>query len=565
MATPPPPSQGGGFDIQPMHVFHASGLVRDGQHAHDQRGTALVDALNKYSQSAGTGSGADAFARAYKEVVRKFLEVWGKGVVSIGGAAVGLTVTANNYGRADWEARGRKGSPPVTRPEPVVINKVPPYGPVNDIAWTGTGEDADSWAVSGIAGEIPDFLADVIRPAIEQGLRLGKVHEITPGAEEGDLRGMAVAWRTAAKDAEKSAGELTDSIAYLMDPLGNSEWQGAMKAFCQTIWGTTEWGRTRDESGQRAPRGRSWKTSRDMAPAARRPIIEVLHKSADTIQRVLDHLADVGEGTTETTTRLAVEATKATVKDLTIGLDLWELTRLTATLAFGEIVMTFRSHMDKSGVDAVVDNYHREFNEAATTLSNLTPELDEALLSAPTFRSEQARAQAYGARSLNEFKKEHSWQLPESQFPYQYSLDLATNEELSGGHSIDKHVGKTDDQLLQRLRDQANGAGRPSVPAASSFVDLDSAQRYTQYCIRQNTTEIQDWLKNPPPAKPSKVVDVATVPSEGPLTGSPVTGRISDVVNGQAAPVRDAHGVATRLKYDPSLNPPFVVVTSMPK
>ncbi|WP_404959478.1 hypothetical protein [Streptomyces sp. 147326] len=33
----------------------------------------------------------------------------------------------------------------------------------------------------------------------------------------------------------------------------------------------------------------------------------------------------------------------------------------------------------------------------------------------------------------------------------------------------------------------------------------------------------------------------------------------------QAGPVRDAHGVSTRLKYDASLNPPFIVATSMPE
>lgn len=561
---PPPPSQGGGFDIRPPHVYHASELVRDGQDAHDRRGVKLVDALNKYSQSAGAGSGAEAFAAEYMAVVGKFLEVWGRGVVSIGGAAVGLTVTANNYAQADWEARGRKGPPPVKRPEPVVINKTPPYGPVNEIKWTGTGEDADSWQISGILGEIPDFLADVIRPAIEHGLRLGKVHEITPGARDDELRGMAVAWREIAKDAAKSAEELADAIAYLTDPQGNSEWQGAMRAFCQTIWGTTEWGRTRNEEGQRAPQGRSWKTSRGTVPAGRRPIIDVLRKTADAAQGILDPLADLAEKNRGLKVKYAKEAADATVKDLTVGLDLMELTRLAATMAFAEIVITFRSHMDKTGMNAVVEDHHRQFHEAADKLKNLKPELDFALRSAPTFQAEQARAQGYGARSLNEFKKEHSWQRPESQVPYVYSLDLATNEELVGGHTIDKHVGKTDSQLLLRLEDQANGAGKPTIPAASSFPDLESAQRYTQYCVRKNTTEIQNWLKDPPPNPPTDVFTVDLVPNQGPLSGPAVTGRNSRVVNDQATPVKDVYGVQTRLKWDPDLNPPFVVVTSMP-
>ncbi len=147
------------------------------------------------------------------------------------------------------------------------------------------------------------------------------------------------------------------------------------------------------------------------------------------------------------TTKYGKEAGEATFKDLTTGLDLWELTRLAATMAFAEIVITFRSHMDKTGMNAEVENYHREFNEAAAKLNNLRPELDVALRSAPTFQAEQARAQAFGARSLNEFKKEHRWQRDESQIPYVYSLDLATNEELSGGHTIDKHVGKTDSSV----------------------------------------------------------------------------------------------------------------------
>ncbi|WP_461063055.1 hypothetical protein [Streptomyces pseudoechinosporeus] len=44
-----------------------------------------------------------------------------------------------------------------------------------------------------------------------------------------------------------------------------------------------------------------------------------------------------------------------------------------------------------------------------------------------------------------------------------------------------------------------------------------------------------------------------------------MTGRTSVVVNGQATPVTDACGVQTRLGYDASLDPPFAVVTFMPK
>ncbi|MBT2442624.1 hypothetical protein J7E93_21440 [Streptomyces sp. ISL-36] len=566
MTTPPPPGGPGGFDVRPPHVYHASGLVKEAQFAHAERAFVLVDVLNKYNQSAGTGHGADAFADAYMKVTEKFLEAWGRSVVSVGGAAVGLTLTANHYVMADWEAGGRKGSQPASEPEPVVINKPPRYGPVNTVKWSGTGEDVDSWWISGAIGEVPDFLADAIRPGIEHGLRLGKVHEITPGLREDEVRDMATAWRNLAGDVTKAGDELTAAISSITDPKGNGEWQGAMKAFCQSIWGTTEWGRPLGEDGKRNPAGRSWRTDRNQN-GPKRPILDVLKKTADAMPGILEHLADVGDRTTETTSRLGAEAAKAMVKELTLDIDFGKLTRLAVGGIVAQVVLSFRSHMDKAGMDAAVENYHREFHAAAVTLNNLLPELEEAILSAPTYQAETARAQGFGARALNEFKREHKWQRAgESPSLYMYSFDLAMNEELSGGHTLDKHVGKTDEQLLQRHRDEAKGSGKLQLLATSSFTDIDSAQKYTQYCIRQNTAEIQDWLKNPPPQPASKSFQVDSVPVEGPLTGNAVTGRTSQRLDDHTpAPVKNAYGVSTRLKYDPNLDPPFVVLTSAPE
>ncbi|MFB7209959.1 RNase A-like domain-containing protein [Streptomyces sp. NPDC056255] len=146
-----------------------------------------------------------------------------------------------------------------------------------------------------------------------------------------------------------------------------------------------------------------------------------------------------------------------------------------------------------------------------------------------------------------------------------YSLDLATNEGLNGSHTIDKHVGKTDEQLLQRIKDEQRANGKYDILTASSFTDLSSAQKHTQYNIREHTPQIQNWLKNPPPPK-DLVIEVASVPNQGPPYGS-VTGRTVVVDNSSSTvqPARDALGVTSRLKYDGSLNPPFVVYTSAPK
>ncbi|MEV7615735.1 RNase A-like domain-containing protein [Streptomyces sp. NPDC089799] len=565
--TPPPsPSANGGFDVQPVHVHHAADLVKEAQFAHAERAFVLVDVLNKYSQSAGTGWGADAFASKYAEVVEKFLDAWGRSVVSAGGASVGLNHTANSYVLADWEASGRKGPQPAQQPEPVVINKPPRYGPVNAVKWSGTGEDADSWWISGVIGEFPDFLADVIRPAIEHGLRLGKVHEITPGIKEDETRDMAKAWRKLGSEAVKASDDFNAAIAGLTNPKDKGEWQAAMRTFGQSIWGATAWGRQLDDSGNRVEKdGRQWRFSKDVTPDRRRPLIDVLKESADKIADVLDHVSDVGEKTTKFTEQAGINAAKATAAELT-DLSLSKLTKLAVGGVVGRIVLIFRSHMDKSGVDRVVENYHKEFVDAANKLNALVWELEFAAQSAPTYQAEIARAQGFGARSLNEFKKEHRWQIGgESPFPYMYSLDLATNEGMNGAHTLDKHVGKTDEQLLQRIKDEQRANGKFDILTSSSFSDINSAQKYTQYNIRENTAKIQDWLKNPPPAKKDLVVDVPSVQGEGPLTSPAVTGRSVRVDGTDILPAENTHGVRTKLKYDPGLNPPFVVLTSQPE
>ncbi|MGW7396006.1 RNase A-like domain-containing protein [Streptomyces cyaneofuscatus] len=405
-----------------------------------------------------------------------------------------------------------------------------------------------------------------MKPVVDEGLRLGRIHEKTPGVEEEEFRDIARAWREASKDAKEAADDFTDAISYITDPTGNGEWQAAMRAFCQTIWGTTAWGKARDGRAEvTAKKGtRNWKTHGKMDPATRRPIIEILDKSANVMQGLFDDLADMGQKTTETTTRLAKEAADKTVKSLTSDLDLSKLTRLAAGLMFAEVVLTFRSHMDKAAMDAAVEAYHEAFSDAAGKLAMLEFELDEALLSVPTFQAERARAQGFGARSLNEFKKEHSWQLPESQFPYRYSVDLAAAEGVGNGHTLDKHVGKTDAQLLQRMRDESKADGTPKIPGASTYADMESAQRLTQYALRDNTEEITRWLNENPP-RPIAEFDTASVPQQGPLVGEAITGRGTTLVDGKVTEVRDMKKVSLRLMYEPGLNPPYVVFTSMPK
>ncbi|MFJ3514327.1 RNase A-like domain-containing protein [Streptomyces sp. NPDC090131] len=86
-----------------------------------------------------------------------------------------------------------------------------------------------------------------------------------------------------------------------------------------------------------------------------------------------------------------------------------------------------------------------------------------------------------------------------------------------GGHIPEKHVGKTDEQLLQRHRDEAKGSGKLQLMSTSSFPDVESTQKYTQYCIRRNTLRSRTGWRMRRPAPPSRSFPVLSVPLEGPL------------------------------------------------
>jgi hypothetical protein len=149
-----------------------------------------------------------------------------------------------------------------------------------------------------------------------------------------------------------------------------------------------------------------------------------------------------------------------------------------------------------------------------------------------------------------------------------YPLDLANQEGLYGSHPIDKHVGLTDDQLRMRLRDQAN------APAASTFKDLASAQKYTTAAIEDinNADRIDKWIEstekkiqNNPNYDPNKSEIQPPIYKEfaGQSTGRSVSRDDYDA-DGMSAKADDKSWVQVRLIYKEGLHPPFIVLTAMP-
>lgn len=59
----------------------------------------------------------------------------------------------------------------------------------------------------------------------------------------------------------------------------------------------------------------------------------------------------------------------------------------------------------------------------------------------------------------------------------------------NNGHTLERHVGKTDEQLRQRLQQE-------SVSAASTYYDKASAVKAVNEVLAKHDKEIQQWLKD---------------------------------------------------------------------
>jgi hypothetical protein len=68
------------------------------------------------------------------------------------------------------------------------------------------------------------------------------------------------------------------------------------------------------------------------------------------------------------------------------------------------------------------------------------------------------------------------------------TIDLMA-EEAAGGHTIARHVGKTEEELRERL------AREPYIPGASSFRSLEDAGRFVNEALRAKDRVIRRWLE----------------------------------------------------------------------
>ncbi len=118
-----------------------------------------------------------------------------------------------------------------------------------------------------------------------------------------------------------------------------------------------------------------------------------------------------------------------------------------------------------------------------------------------------------------------------------------TQDEAAGGHVLRKHVGRTDDELHERLEHERNISG------ASTYTDRATAEHAIGAAIAQSQDRIQRWL-NRSGGHPNLVLDYDS--------GQPL-GRTLNRVDSQSR--RCSHAVVV-LRY---AAPSYYVLTSYPE
>ena len=115
--------------------------------------------------------------------------------------------------------------------------------------------------------------------------------------------------------------------------------------------------------------------------------------------------------------------------------------------------------------------------------------------------------------------------------------------EAAGGHTIARHVGKTDAQLAARL------AAEPHISKASTFIDRATAESAIAQTIEANQAAITTWLGGS-----SNVLRITH--------SVPGAGRV--LVRGAAAAI-DVDNVRVVLVRDPSLPTGYRILTAFPQ
>ncbi|MFD3791843.1 hypothetical protein [Streptomyces cyaneofuscatus] len=224
-STPAQPSGGNGtIDVKPSDLWSVSGRVAVQQDFLVRGAKRLLEELGKYPDAGGAGTEAQKFAQAYKRIGDRWLEVWGRSVLSVGGVAVGFTETANAYTNADVAAHPKPGRTAEQRPRPAVIDKDPNLGSIPDIKW-GDDDGGDD-ILRGLMEGIPEIVRDLLHPLCKNVFRVGRVADVYPYPEQHYLNSLCHSWMNVSITASLGADQLTQAVGAITNHQ-QAEWEAA--------------------------------------------------------------------------------------------------------------------------------------------------------------------------------------------------------------------------------------------------------------------------------------------------------------------------------------------------
>ncbi|MFJ2784736.1 MULTISPECIES: RNase A-like domain-containing protein [unclassified Streptomyces] len=558
----------GGFDVQPVHLYQVSSALAVEQQSFHRALVQFLDVHAGYSKVGGSGTVTVEFATQYAAVVALLLETHGKAVVAIGGAAVGFTTTANNFRQAD--AATHPFNPPfVPQPPPQVISAPPGYTPPPPFG-VRDGNAIDDFADIFDDGDIPGSL---MRTVIEEALRTGRALEILPLPNYLRVNELSQAWLPYQTGLGIIQGQLTGTIGAITDQTDGGDWHKAMLQFVSSLWGTTAWGKNTS--------GYAWGHEPPTGAGTSHPVFGVLSTTAQILAQAIRSYAEAAE---KVRTELRGILYKA-IKDALAILDFTDLKGFFERLknlwkGLGAAVLV---SIDTDAVNRAVDTYETALRTQTQEVKNLLEPLREAARAVPTFQSQSARAEAFGARSLFEFDRSIVPLNEQSRDPNnRFGIDLASMEWETNpyqatpsdpvkpgkdAHAIDRHVGLSPDQLRMRVRDQGVDA--------SAFPDLPAAQRHVQAALNDpaNIQTIEKWMEkqrqrvangtfSPASAPDLAVFTVKDGNGNSVVTGSSVSQSDFGAQGFQAQPSQ-VHSVKLLLAYSPESGT-FYVRTAYP-
>lgn len=119
-----------------------------------------------------------------------------------------------------------------------------------------------------------------------------------------------------------------------------------------------------------------------------------------------------------------------------------------------------------------------------------------------------------------------------------------SQDEAAGGHTLRKHVGRTDDDLRERLARERN------ISAASTYTDRPTAEQAVGAALQQDRSQIDAWL-NRPGGHPNLVLDYRAPQA------------IGRTLRRNASTPEPCNQATIVLKYDGATN--YHVLTSYPE